>query len=252
MTVNFKSKEDDSFKSFDEDFDESPDIKEMHNVVRVPSEDESEIIPFRRSNIEDTKFQIPNEGNINKSPMALFAKATNVFSIPQFPETRDKSKSFQSYHKYYLNKRSTTPQQKNFLNSNLSGSNRVHFESVKPKEAYRKSEKANGFNMSNMLPQFYQDLKRSQTLKSRVRQSYQRSSENIVLDIPNPRIVTAFKAPGNHPIESEQEDFLQNEIDEKVSSNKKYFKGNNKTKVEFKLKILDKDNKSSYKEHISK
>lgn len=49
------------------------------NPINITSDEESDhIIIEYPTRIEETKFMIPNEGNINKSPMSLFTKATIV------------------------------------------------------------------------------------------------------------------------------------------------------------------------------
>lgn len=211
---------DNTSENLEKAFEESYSSSEIPNDI-MPNESESEDRKrYGTAQAEDANFFIPNEGNINKSPLSLLTKATNVFAVRQ-PDVsqvngRDKSKSFQSYHRYYANKRNTTPQHKD-NNFNLKPphavNNRVHFESVKPKEF----EPANKVSVSSstMIPKAYRHAQRSQTIRSRVNK-YHHQSNDIQIFEPKQRMIPQLRQSIEPIAQYEQEDFLFNDIDEKI------------------------------------
>lgn len=107
------------------------DPESAPNPVYIASEDEAEKMKLEAPKPqEEIKLSIPNEGNINKSPMSLFTKATRVSAFTSMPDTnnffnsqgniREKSHSFNHFPKIVDSKRSITPQQKNNFNSNFT------------------------------------------------------------------------------------------------------------------------------------
>ena len=99
------------------------------NPVQMTSDDDSEKKSVEKPvKPESMKFLIPNEGSINKSPMSLFTKATRVSNTSSYllqtnafctsqGDIREKSLSFNAYPRLLDNKRSTTPQQKDYLHA---------------------------------------------------------------------------------------------------------------------------------------
>lgn len=209
---------DDTSEQLEKAFEDSFTISEIHNGNVKVSDDDSERKGYGTAQAEDAKFLIPNEGNINKSPLSLLTKATNVFAVGTNGQVRDKSRSFQSYKRYY-GKRSTTPQNRNQIKANLINSEKVHFESVKPKEVERPSQRFGILNTSSVVPRLSRHTKRSHTIKSRVNQ-INKNNISRVLET-NQRMLPQLRQsiePTSHHMD--QEDFLFNDIDEKVSSNK--------------------------------
>ena len=240
---------DDTSEQLEKAFEDSFTMSEVHNGNIRVSDDDSERKCYVTAQVEDAKFLIPNEGNINKSPLSLLTKATNVFTVGTNGQLRDKSKSFKSFKRLY-GKRSTTPQNRNQIKSNLLNSEKVHFESVKPKGVERLSQRFGILNISSVVPRLSRHSKRSHTIKSRVN-LYNKNNVSRVFE-SNQRLLPHLRKsiePSSHHID--QEDFLLNDIDEDVSTNKKYFRGVNADKINYKLQIshnLDKNN--SFKEHI--
>ena len=56
-------------------------IQAPYNQIQIHSEDDSERISMDILSKDDPNFMIPNEGNINKSPLSLLTKATRVIYI---------------------------------------------------------------------------------------------------------------------------------------------------------------------------
>ena len=240
---------DDASEQLEKAFEDSFTMSEVHNGNIKASDDDSERKGYGTAQAEDAKFLIPNEGNINKSPLSLLTKATNVFAVGANDQLRNKFKSFQSYKRFYK-RRSTTPHNRNQIKSNLRSSEKVHFESVKPREVERSSQRFGMLNSRNVVPRLSRHSKRSHTIKNRVNHLNKNNISRVLES--NQRMLPQLRQsiePSSHHID--QEDFLFNDIDEKVSSNKKYFRGVNADKINYKLQIrnnLDKDN--SFKQHI--